>query len=91
MFNMGVKVMRPAFYFEPTYRVTMLTKEKCSRGPGTPPIVKGLVWYTDGSRMWEGNLGWSLGEIFGKKTQYLSRKIHHSFPGQDMCYLGLCS
>jgi hypothetical protein len=46
MFNMGVEVTRPAFNFEPKYRVTMLTKEEWTRGPGTPPIVNGLIWYT---------------------------------------------
>jgi len=28
---------------------------KWTRGPGTPPAVKGLIWYTDGSRTVEGN------------------------------------
>lgn len=52
MFNMGIEVTRPTFNSEPTYRATMPTKEECSRGPGTPPVVKGLIWYTDGSRTW---------------------------------------
>ena len=50
--NMGVEAMRSAFNFEPKYRVTMLTKEEWTRGPGTPPLVKGLIWYTDRSRTW---------------------------------------
>ena len=55
--NMGVDVMRPAFNFEVKYRVTLLTKEECTRGSGTPSVVKGFVWYTDGSRTrWVG--GW---------------------------------
>jgi hypothetical protein len=49
IFNMGVHVMRPAFNSEPKYRVTVLTREEWTRGPGTPPVVKGLVWFTDGS------------------------------------------
>jgi hypothetical protein len=53
-FNMGVDAMRPAFNFEPKYRVTMLTREDWTRGTGTPPVVKGLVWFTDGCRMKEG-------------------------------------
>jgi hypothetical protein len=32
----------------------MLTREEWTRGPGTPPAVKGLVWFTDGSRTAEG-------------------------------------
>ena len=42
--------MRPAYNFEPKYRVTMLTTELWTRGPGTPTAAKGLVWYTDGPR-----------------------------------------
>jgi hypothetical protein len=67
--NMGVDVMRPAFNLEPKYRVTTLT-----RGPGTSPVVKGLVWFTGGSRMMEGtgaivygqSLGRRLGSSLGK-------------------------
>ena len=36
--------------FERKYRVTMLTREEWTEGPGTPPSVNGLVWYADGSR-----------------------------------------
>jgi ribonuclease HI len=51
IFNMGVDVMKPAFNLEPKYRVTMLTREDWTGGTGAPPVVKGLVWLTDGSRM----------------------------------------
>jgi hypothetical protein len=54
IFNMGVDAMRPAFNFEPKYRVTMLTREDWTIGTGTAPVVKGLVWFTDGSKMKEG-------------------------------------
>jgi hypothetical protein len=50
IFNIVVDVMRPAFNCEPKYRVTMLTGKEWTRGPGTLPIVKGLVCYTEGSR-----------------------------------------
>jgi len=67
---MGVDAMRPTFNFEPKYRVTMLTREDWTRGTGTPPVVKGLVWFTDGSRM-EGTRGlqcmgnlWEEGSLF---------------------------
>jgi hypothetical protein len=48
---MGVDVMRPVFHSVPKCRVTLLAREVWIRGPGTPPAVKGLVWYADGSRM----------------------------------------
>jgi hypothetical protein len=32
----------------------MFTREEWTRGPGTPPVVKGLVWFMDGSRTVEG-------------------------------------
>jgi len=54
IFNMGVDVMKPVFNLEAKYRVTMLTREKWTRGPGTPSAVKGLVWFTDGSRTADG-------------------------------------
>lgn len=50
IFDMGVNDMKPALNFEPKHRVTMMTREDWTRGPGTPPAVKRLVWYTDGSK-----------------------------------------
>jgi len=32
----------------------MLSRKERTRGPGTPPTVKGLIWYTDGSRAQRG-------------------------------------
>jgi hypothetical protein len=58
--SMGVNVMRPVFNLEPKYRVTVLTREECTRLPGTPPAVKGLIWFTVGSRTMEGT-GHSVG------------------------------
>lgn len=55
IFNVRVDVMRPGFEFETKYRVTMLSREEWTRGPGTPSTVKGLVWYPDGSRARRGN------------------------------------
>jgi hypothetical protein len=51
---MRVDFMRPVFNLEPKYRVTMLAREEWTRGPGTPPMVKGLIWYIGGSRTAEG-------------------------------------
>ena len=62
IFNMRVDVMKPVFNLEPKYRVTMLTRVEWTRGPGTPPMVKGLVCYTDGSRTAEG----TGSEVYGQ-------------------------
>ena len=59
--------MRPAFNFEPKYRVTILTREEWSRRPGTPPVVKGIVWYTGGSRMMEGTGAEVCGKSVGRR------------------------
>ena len=53
IFNMGVDVTRPAFNLEPKYRVTMLMREDWTKATGAPPAVKGLVWFTDWSKMRE--------------------------------------
>jgi hypothetical protein len=88
---MGVDVMRPTFNFEPKYRVTLLNREAWTKGLGAPPEIKGLVWFTDGSKMKEGTGGWSLWTICEKKAQFLPRKISNSFPGRDLGYPGICS
>jgi ribonuclease HI len=54
---MGNDNMRPAYNFEPKYRVTLLTTEDWTKGTGPPPVVKGLVWYTDASTMQDGRTG----------------------------------
>jgi len=74
---MGVDVRRPAFNLEPKYRVTMLTREEWNRGPGTPPEVQGLLWYTNPER--QRGWCWGLWAIIGKKAQYLCRKTCYSF------------
>jgi hypothetical protein len=73
IFNMGVDVMRPAFSLEPQYRDTTLTRKEWTRGPGTPPVVKGLIWLRlvqDDGR----DQSYRLSAITGKKAQYLSRE-----------------
>jgi len=67
----------------------MLTREGSTRGPGTPPVVKGLAWFMDGSKE-AGDWGWSLWAIFGKKGQYLSMKLSYSFSGKGIRPLGIC-
>jgi hypothetical protein len=34
-----------------------MTREDWTKGTGPPPVVKGLVWLTDGSRMQDGRTG----------------------------------
>jgi hypothetical protein len=51
---MGNDIMRPAYNFEPKYRVTLLTREEWTKRTGPAPVVKGLVWYTDGFRIQDG-------------------------------------
>jgi len=66
-FNMGVDVVRLTFNLEPHYRVTMLTREERTRGPGTPPVVRGFVWFTDGSRTMEGTQVGVCGHSLGRR------------------------
>jgi hypothetical protein len=54
----------------PSYKVTMLNREDWTKGTGAPPAVKGLVWFTDGSKMGGGAQGWSLRAFFGKEAQF---------------------
>jgi len=54
MFNMGVDIVRPPYNFEPRYGVTMLTRDDWTKATGATPAVRGLVWFTDGSRTREG-------------------------------------
>jgi len=86
LFNIGVDVMRPAFNLEPKYRVTMLTREEWTARTGDPPAIKGLIWFTDRSRMREG----IRTRVCGKEAQFFPGKMCYGFPGQNICYLGLC-
>jgi hypothetical protein len=66
IFNMGVNVMRPTFNFEPKYRIAMLTREEWTRGTRTPPVIKGLAWFTGGSRL-EGTGAGVYGPSVGRR------------------------
>jgi hypothetical protein len=57
---MRVDIMKLVFNLEPKYRVTMLAREEWTRGPATPPIVKGLVWFTYGEGTGVGVYGQSV-------------------------------
>jgi len=64
---MKVDVMRPVFNLEPKYRVTKLTREDWTNGTGAPHAVKGLVWFTDGSKMREGTGAGVCGQSVGRR------------------------
>ena len=59
--------MRPEFNFKPKYRVTMLPREEWTRGTGTPPVVKGFICFTDGSRMKKGTGAGAYGQSVGRR------------------------
>jgi ribonuclease HI len=67
---MGVDVMRPAYNFEPKYRVTMLTREDWTKGTEAPPTIKGHVWFTDGSRMREGTGAGIYGQSVRRRLSF---------------------
>jgi hypothetical protein len=58
--------MMPTFSPEPKYRVTVLTREKWTRGPGTSSVVKGFVWFTDGPGTTEGIGAGAGGQYVGR-------------------------
>jgi len=45
----------------------MLTREDWSEGSNIPPVVKGLVWFTDGSKMRDGTRSGAYGQTVGRK------------------------
>ena len=59
--------MMPTFNFEPHYRVTVLTVEDWTKGTGALPAVKGLIWFTDGSKMREGTRAGVYGQSMGRR------------------------
>jgi len=69
-FNMGVDVMRPAYNFEPQCMVTMLTREDWTKAAGAPLAVKGLIWFTDGSKMREGTGAGVYGQSVGRRLSF---------------------
>jgi ribonuclease HI len=84
IFRMGNNIIKPAYNFEPKYRVTMLTQEEWTKGPGSPPVVKGLVQYTDGSRtergagagVYEQSLDKRLNISLGRYATVFQAKLH---------------
>ena len=62
--------MRPAFNLDPKYRVTMLNREDWTKGTGAPPVVKGLVWFTDESKMREGTGAGVYGQSLRRRLSF---------------------
>jgi ribonuclease HI len=62
--------MRPTCNFEPKYRVVALTREDWTSGTGTPPSVKGHIWFTDGSRMRGGTGAGVFGQPEGRRLSF---------------------
>jgi hypothetical protein len=79
--NMGVNVKTPAFNFKPKNIVTMLTREKWTRGHGTSPVVKGLLWFTDESRM-EGTEAAGYGQSVGRRLRISLRRNAKCFQAE---------
>jgi hypothetical protein len=104
---MRVDFMRLVYNLEPKYRVTMLAREEWTRSPGTPPVVKGLVWYTDGSRTAEGTGAGVYGQSvnrrlsipLGKHAMVFQAEVYailacaHEIEAQDRPekYVSICS
>jgi hypothetical protein len=85
-FSMGVDVMRSVYNLEPKYRVTMLAREEWTRGPGTPPVVKGFVWFTDGPRTAKGTGAGVYEHSVNRRLSISLRKIPRSFRLRYMRY-----
>jgi len=85
---MRVDVMRPAYKFEPQNRVTMLTREDWTKATGVPPAVKGLICFTDGSKIREGTGDGVYGKSVGRRLSFYLGKYATVFQA-EICYLSL--
>jgi hypothetical protein len=104
---MRVDIMKPVYNLEPKYRVTMLAREEWTRSPGPSPVVKGLVWFTDGSRTTEGtgegvygqSVNRRLSISLGKHATVFQAEVYvilacaHEIEAQDQPekYVSICS
>jgi hypothetical protein len=48
----------------------MLGREDWTKGAGTPPAIKGLLWFTDGSKMREGPGAVVYGQSVGRRLSF---------------------
>ena len=46
------------------------TREDWTKGTGTPPAVKGLIWFTDGFKMREGTGAGVYGQSVGRRLSF---------------------
>ena len=81
IFIVWVDVMKPVYNFHPKYRITMLTREAWTTGPGTRPAVRGSTGIQMGPRHCSKPGSESM-DIFWEKAQYLSRKICYTFQAE---------
>jgi hypothetical protein len=74
VFNTGFGVVRLAFNLESQYSVIVLLREVWTETAGVPAAIKGLVWFTELSRMRAGtgagvymqSLGWMFSFSLGR-------------------------
>jgi hypothetical protein len=104
---MRVDVMKPVYNLEPKYRVTVLAREEWTRSPRAPPVIKGLVCFTDGSRTAEGTGAGVCGQSvnqrlsipLGKHATVFQAEVYvilacaHEIEAQDRPekYVSICS
>jgi len=48
----------------------MLTREDWPKGTGIPPVVKELIWFTDGSEMKQGTGAGVYGQSVGRRLSF---------------------
>jgi hypothetical protein len=90
IFNMRADVMRPAYNFEPKYTVELLSRKDWTIGTGTPPIVKGHVWFTDGPWMEGGTGAGVYGQSNGRRLSLPLRQYATVFQA-DMFAILACA
>ena len=73
--------MRPAYNFEPQCRVTMQTREDWTKATCIPPVVKWLVWFTDGSKTKDGTGGGMYGQSVGRRLSFSLGRYATVFSG----------
>jgi ribonuclease HI len=74
--------MKPVFNLELQCMVTMLTTEEWTTSPRTPPVVKGLVWFTGGSRMAEGTRAGVYGQSVNRRLSISLGKYNTVFQAE---------
>jgi ribonuclease HI len=74
--------MRSAFNLEPRYRVTMLMRDDWTKGQGATPEVKGLVWFTDGSKMKGGTGAGVYGQSLRRRLSFSLEKYATVFQAE---------